>query len=315
MENNAAKSALIYDASFRLEFLKPQYWSVWLALFFLFILTFLPASITDVIGDFLGDVGRNLNAKRRRIARKNIELCFPDMQEQEKKALLRKIFRAQIKSVLHYGLFLWAPKSVLQKRVQVIGEEFITESQKAGKSVIVMTSHSVGLEAAVSAITMRYPISGPFKLMKNAVTNWFVAKCRTRFGTIIYTREAGLRPIIKDVRSGRVMFYLPDEDLGKDRSIFVPFFGVQKATIPVLGRLAKTCNADVFPCISCYDDEAHQYKIHILPALKDFPQGDDVADATRMNEAIKETVMLCPSQYFWTLRLFRTRPDGEEKFY
>jgi lauroyl/myristoyl acyltransferase len=197
----------------------------------------------------------------------------------------------------------------------VRGQQHIDASLASGKSVIIMASHSVGLEAAVSAITLRYPISGPFKMLKNPVINYLVAKGRARFGTLMYSRDAGLRPIIKDVRSGRIMFYLPDEDLGKDRSIFVPFFGVEKATVPVLGRLAKSCNADVLPCMSCYDEASHKYIIHVLPALEDFPQGDDVVDTSRMNQAIEQSVCLCPEQYFWTLRIFRTRPEGEKQFY
>ncbi|MDH5735468.1 MAG: lipid A biosynthesis acyltransferase, partial [Gammaproteobacteria bacterium] len=92
-------------------------------------------------------------------------------------------------------------------------------------------------------------------------------------------------------------------------------FNVQKATVPVLGRLAKNCHADVLPCISCYDEKQKKYIIHVLPAMQDFPQGDDELDATRMNQAIENTVHICPAQYFWTLRLFRTRPEGEERFY
>ena len=314
-KKQVGQSSLVYKAQFKLRFLQPAYWGTWLAVFLLFIVNLLPARLTDWFANFLGDAARNVNKKRRRIARKNLELCFPDTDEEKRKQMMKQNFRAQMRSVLHYGLFWWASRSRLQKRIELQGEEHIRTALQSGKSVIIMTSHSVGLEAAVSAITMRYPISGPFKVMKNEVTNWLVAKCRTRFGTIIYSRDAGLRPIIKDVRNGQLMFYLPDEDLGRDRSIFVPLFGVQKATIPVLGRLAKNCNAVVLPCISCYDEQRAKYVVHVLPVLKDFPQGDDVNDAARMNQAIEQTVSICPSQYFWTLKLFRTRPQGEERFY
>jgi len=232
VKKTAGKSALIYKVKFDMDFLKPTYWTTWFAVFVLFVFMFLPAKLTDFLGNVLGDLARNINNKRRRIARKNLELCFPDIDPLERKELLKKNFRAQMRSALHYGLFWWAPKFILKKRIILKGQEYIEASQKAGRSVIIMTSHSVGLEAAVSAVTMRYPISGPFKLMKNKVINWLVAKCRTRFGTIIYTREAGLRPIIKDVRAGQVMFYLPDEDQGKERSIFVPFLACQKRLFP-----------------------------------------------------------------------------------
>lgn len=308
-------SPLVYRTGFRLSYLKPVYWSTWLAVLLLFVLLWLPASVTDVLAMGLGDLARNFNKKRRRIARKNLQLGFPELSDAERKHLLKQTFRAQMRSVLHYGLFWWAPQWLLRKRIVIQGEEHIRASRQAGRNVIVMTSHSVGLEAAVSAITQRYPISGPFKVMRNPVINWLVARGRTRFGTVIYTREAGLRPIIKDVRAGQVLFYLPDEDLGKDRSIFVPLFGVQKATIPVLGRLAKSCHADVLPCIACYDETRRKYIVHIRPPLKDFPRGDDATDAAHMNRAIEDTIRLCPAEYFWTLRIYRTRPEGEQRFY
>ena len=312
---NIGSSPLVYETAFRLAFLKPVYWPSWLAVLLLFLLTLLPAVVTDMLANVLGDIARNMNSKRRRIARKNLQLSFPELTEQARKILLKQTFRAQMRSVLHYGLFWWAPRWLLRKRIRIEGEQHIEASRQAGKNVIVMASHSVGLEAAVSAITLRYPVSGPFKVMRNPVINWLVARGRTRFGTVIYTREAGLRPIIRDARAGQLLFYLPDEDLGPKRSIFVPLFGVPKATIPVLGRLAKNCNADVLPCISCYDQTRRKYVVHVLPALEDFPRGDDEKDAARMNQAIEETIRICPAQYFWSLRIYRTRPEGEQRFY
>jgi lauroyl-KDO2-lipid IV(A) myristoyltransferase len=308
-------SALVYQVKFRAAFLSPAYWPTWFAVLLLFILMCLPALVTDGIACLLGDAARRLNGKRRNIATINLKLSFPQLDDAQRQRLLVQTFRAQMRSVLHYGLFWFAPRWLLKKRILIDGEQHIQNSLQAGRSVIVMASHSVGLEAAVSAITMRYPISGPFKVMRNEVINWLVARGRTRFGTIIYSREAGLRPIIRDVRAGQLMFYLPDEDLGKERSIFVPLFGVQKATIPVLGRLAKSCNADVLPCISCYDHRRRRYHIHLSPALDDFPQLDDDRDARIMNRAIEESIALCPAEYFWTLRLYRTRPEGESRFY
>ncbi len=310
-----AKSSLVYDTRFKLSYLKPMYWGTWLAVIALWFIMFLPGFVIDGIANKLGDLFRNINKKRRRIARTNIDLCFPEFDGAEKKELIRRNFRHQARSVLYYGIIWWAPKFILQKRIKFKGQQHIENSLSNGRSVIFMAAHSLGLEAAVSAATMQYPSSGPFNPMKNKMVDWLVAKGRSRHGGILYTRQAGLRPIIKDVRNGCTMFYLPDEDLGADRSIFAPFFGVEKASVPVLGRLAKSCKADVLPCMACYDEESHQYIIHILPALKDFPSGDDYEDTLIMNKSLEEIIRLCPAQYFWIMKLFKTRPDGKSKLY
>ena len=313
--DEAGQSSLVYDTKFKLRYLKPMYWSTWLGVFLLWLISYLPPSMIDALANKLGDLVRNVNTKRRRIARKNIELSFPEITNEEKKELIRANFRHQARSILSYGLIWWAPRSVLENRIVIEGQENIEKSRSKARGVIFMAAHSLGLEAAVSATTMRYPLSGPFNPMKNKLVDWFVAKGRKRHGTFIYTRDAGLRPIIKDVRAGCTMFYLPDEDLGENRSIFVPFFGIEKATIPVLGRLSKTCKADVLPTIACYDEVSHRYVVHILPALKNFPCGDDYEDALVMNQVLEDIIRICPSQYFWIMKLFKTRPDNEPKLY
>ena len=311
----AGQSALVYDSRFKLEYLKPMYWGTWLTFLFLLIILLLPVALQDALANKLGDLFRNINSKRRRIARKNIELCFPELDDEEKKELIRKNFRHHARSVLNYGLIWWAPEFILKKRIVFNGQENIEASLGSGRSVIFMAAHSLGLEAAVSVATMNYPLSGPFNPMKNKLVDWMVARGRSRHSAIIYARNAGLRPIIKDVRAGCAMFYLPDEDLGAERSIFASFFGVEKATVPVLGRLAKSCKADVLPCMACYDEKNHQYVIHILPALKDFPRGDDLVDSQLMNQALEEIIRICPAQYFWAMKLFKTRPEGEARLY
>jgi len=315
MNQKKNKSALVYDARFKLAYLNPVYFGTWLAIFLLFILSLLPGFVIDGLANKLGDLIRNINKKRRRIARVNIDLCFPELSQAEKKQLIRKNFRHQARSILYYGIIWWAPKFILRKRIVFKGQENVEASLKNNRAVIFMAAHSLGLEAAVSAATMDYPSSGPFNPMKNKLVDWLVARGRSRHGGILYTREAGLRPIIKDVRGGYTMFYLPDEDLGADRSIFAPFFGVEKASVPVLGRLAKSCKADVLPCMACYDEKKHHYVINVLPALKDFPTGDDYSDTVAMNQSLEEIIRLCPAQYFWTMKLFKTRPDGESKLY
>ena len=90
---------------------------------------------------------------------------------------------------------------------------------------------------------------------------------------------------------------------------------MQKATVPVLGRLAKTTRSKVFTCISCYDSERLKYVVKILPQIQGVDGKDDLHDTKAMNEAIEAAVNLCPVQYLWTLRFFKTRPDGEKSVY
>lgn len=314
-KNTKTKSSLIYDKRFKLSYLSPKYFGTWITVIFLGFILFFPRVVLDLLSNKIGDIFRYLNKKRERIARINIDLCFPELNDSEKEALIKNSFRHHARSILFFGVIWWAPRFFLQKRIIFKGRENIEKSLANNRSVIFMAAHSLGLEAAVSAVGMHYPSSGPFKPMKNKLIDWLVVNGRSRHGGILYGRDAGLRPIIKDVRKGSTMFYLPDEDLGADRSIFAEFFGVEKATVPILGRLAKSCKADVLPTMVCYDEEKRRYVVHVLPPLKNFPTGDDYQDTLAMNKSLEKIIRICPSQYFWVMKLFKTRPDGKTKIY
>ncbi len=304
-----------YLPVFQLSFLYPRYWLTWTGLALFFVLSLMPVRCIDTVAVVLGNLAYRKNHKRAHIARRNLQLCFNQLDTAAIERLVQQHFRAQLRSVLHYGLIWWAPAWRLRAMFEMQGDEQIEHYRAQGRNVIALTCHSVGLEFAVVAFSMRGPGGGPFKPMGHPVIDWLVAKGRRRFGARIFARNEGLRAIIKNTRLGCTLVYLGDEDLGADAGVFVPFFGVQKATVAVLGRLAKSCDAVVLPTVCCYDEASRKYIVRLLPALQNFPEGDDAADAHAMNAAIEQAVMQCVPQYFWTLKWFRTTPPGEHDRY
>jgi len=304
---------------FRLALLHPRYWLTWIGLAVYFVFTLLPISVIDRVGVRLGNIAARKNKKRFNIVTTNLTLCFPDKEPDEIEVMVYEHFQAQLRSLLHYYILWWRPLSWVRKKLHTSGFEQIEQYQEQGKKVIVLLTHSVGLDFAAASISMDYKAIAPYKQMRNPVADWMIANGRMRFGKWfggkLFTRDDGLRPIIRETRAGHVLIYLADEDLGEKNSLFVPFFGVQKATIPVLGRLTKSCDAVVLPCVGCYEPENRRYSIKLLPEIKNFPSGDDVQDSISMNQAIEAAIMHCPIQYLWTLRYFKTRPPGEASVY
>jgi len=304
---------------FHLALLYPRYWTTWLALMIFFCITLLPLSVIDWLSVHLGNFAAAKNKKRFNIAQTNLTLCFPDKSDVEINAMLEKHFQAQFRSLLHYFILWWRPEWVVRRYIQTSGFEQVANYQQQGKNVIILLTHNVGLDFATAAITMAFPANGPYKKMRNPVIDWLIANARLRFttkhGGKLFTREQGLRPLIKGTREGKVLIYLADEDLGKQHSIFVDFFGVKKATLPVLGRLAKSCNAVVLPCVCCYQAGSKTYSVTLQPKIENMPSGSDEADSLNMNKAVEKAIAQCPAQYLWTLRYFQTRPDGEASVY
>jgi len=305
---------------FEWRFLGPRFWGVWVGLVLLWLVSFLPRSLFHAIAGQVGLLAMRLNHKRRRIAEINLSLCFPDMEEAERTRLLRDNFRLAGICLFDLGVIWLRGRSRLEKVTHIEGAEHYHAAREAGKQVILLTGHTLALDHGATALAMNYARHGTkavsmYKPQSNDLLAWLMFRARTQYGVKIYAREEGLRPIIKDIKQGSVFYYLPDEDLGPEDSIFVPLFGVPKATVPALGSLARLTNAAVLPCVSQYIEEEARYLVRIMPALEDYPSGDKVSDAFRMNEALEQLILRDRKQYMWVYKLFKTRPEGEEGIY
>lgn len=311
----AAESSLEYSPVFKMNYLMPRYWLTWFGVFFLWSMMFTPVAFRNTVAKLITIISCKTNKKRYRIAKKNLLMCFPDKSESELNQMVRKFFYYQSRILLDYA-FLWFSNEKRLKKLYLIKHDGeLRGLKKLDQNIILLTCHMLALDHGAQALSMDNHIVGLIKPMKNPVTDWLVARGRTRFNTHLYERTYGMMGVISSIKSGDQFFYLPDEDLGKSQSVFLPFFGVQKATITALGRLAKICDAKVVPCVSIFNDETGQYEIHFMPSLSSYPTGDKVADALTMNQVIEKLILKAPEQYIWTFRYFKTRPTDESSVY
>lgn len=287
-----------------------------LAVALFWVLHFLPLPILAVLGQGLGRLLFRLGKRRRVIAEKNLSLCFPELNAAARQELLEAHFQALGRSLLERGLIWWSRPERLHKLIRVDGEEKIRDLLDAGKSVIMLAPHFVGLDVGGVALAMRFDSLSIYSKQKNPVFDDLLYRKRRRFGDqFLLSRQAGALPTIKAMRSGRPFYYLPDMDFGRRDSIFVPFFGVQAATIPGLSRLARAAGASVLFVITRMLPGGQGYVLEIGDPWPDFPTKDVEADTHRMNAAIETVVRTMPEQYYWVHRRFKTRPEGEASLY
>lgn len=300
-----------YPPPFRTGFLRPGYWPTWLGIGFLYLLQALPPRVTWELSRLLGFLARRFNAKRRRIVDLNLAWCFPQLGEGERQAMTRRYFHTFAHTALDAGLIYLAGSRRLERRIQVHGFDHIEAARAAGNGVILLAPHMLGLEFAAQAVAQRFSAVAIVKPARNRLFDYFMARGRTRSGGRIFPRGQGMRPLVKACKAGELIYYLPDEDLGgKEDVTFAPLFGVPAATLTAMPRLTRVCRAKVLPLASWYRPETGTYEIRVFPPLEDYPTEDEVEDATRMNRAIETIIEGAPEQYMWSLRLFRTRPDG-----
>ncbi len=306
----SATGAQSISPPFRAAFLGPRFWPTWLALWLLWLLSWLPWPVRSALAAAFGPLARLSSRKRREIVRVNLRLCYPQLDEPARERLLRLHFRYRLRSVLDYGLLWWGSARRIGKLVRIRGEEHFRAPHDRGRTVILLTCHSLMLDFGAAALVSRYLAVGLIKPARNPLVDWVMQRRRQRFGGYLHSRTQGIRPIIAALRAGAFFYYLPDEDLGDRGSTFAPFFRTEAATLTALSRIAKITDAVVVPAFTRYLPGRGHYEQVLFPALENFPSGDLRADATRMNREIEKLIALAPEQYMWTMRRFRTRPDG-----
>jgi KDO2-lipid IV(A) lauroyltransferase len=279
----------------------------------LWLLHWLPLPILGRIGTAVGTLMYYAIPKRRKIAFTNLRLCMPELSEAQHKDIVMRHFQGYSRSILERSLIWWAPIPRLRRLIHI--EPAVPQAEMENGPTILLCPHFVCLDVAgVAARVM--PLSTIYSPQKNKAFDDLLRYGRERFGPVrLFTREDGVKPILRALRDGVPYFMLPDMDFGEKDAAFVPFFGIPAATLTALGRLAGATGAKVIPIVATFLPDYKGYRVVFYPAWDNYPGDDMIAATRRMNAFIEERVREHPAEYFWTHKRFKTRPPGETSFY
>jgi len=296
-------------------FLHPRFWLTWIGVGLLRLVASMPYVVQLFIGRRLGDLVFWMLPGRRKIARRNLELCFPELDAKTRHKLLRRSFRSMGISVIETAFSWWGSETRLQNLYHLEGEEHLQNALQQGKGALLLGGHYTTLEISGRFLAFHTNDLQPiYKPARNQLFNTLMVVSRSRlFDRLLANRE--FRTILRSLKDNKVVWYAPDQDFGREQSVFAPFMGVSTATLTMTSRLAKSSGAPVLPFYSQRLPGSEGYLIKLLPPLQNFPSGDDVADSTLINETIEQQVRNAPEQYLWLHRRFKTRPPGEENIY
>lgn len=288
-----------------------------LGIAFMRALAHLPLPAVRGFGAVLGRVLYVVARPRRRVVDINLALCFPEKSDAERRRIARETFVFVAQSWLDRSWLWHAPERVVAKRLRVVGAAAEIEEIAHGSApMILFAPHFYGLDAAATALTMHTarPSTTIYTTQRDPQVDAWIREGRQRFGNVeTLNRVDGIKPILSGLRKGGLLYLLPDMDFGRDQTVFVPFYGVQASTVPSLSRFARLGRAKVVPVVARL--VADGYEIEVMPAWRDFPSDDVMADTALMNTRLQGYIDAMPSQYYWVHRRFKTRPEGEPPVY
>ena len=277
----------------------------------------LPLPLIHTLGAGIGWLLWRIPNAVRRLAARNLMLCFPELTPDERNDLLRRNLIETGKSFLELGpLWRWPGERVL-RLVQgtVAGEETLAAAVRNQQGAILITPHLGAWEMAGLYYSSRYPLTILYRPSRMGLDE-LSRQGRGRLGgQVVATDAAGIRALLAALRKGGVLGILPDQDPGDEGGVFAPFFGIAAGTMTLVSRLALKTGAPVFLTWAERLPQGRGYTLHLqtLPAVTAAASLEESAAA--LNRGVEAAARSLPAQYLWSYKRFKTRPPGQPKLY
>lgn len=303
---------MAYPVARLTEFKAPRFWLTWLGLGLLRLIAFLPFKPGIFLGTLIGRALYYLIPKRRRITLINSQLCFPELNEQQREQFVKDVFRDNGIGIVETAWAFWSDKSSLVERTTYKNLELIDQALEQDKGLILLGGHYSTLDLGGALFALQgYPMVSMYKRHKNPLMEEVITRGRSDWSTPVERKK--LREIVRKLRKNFIVWYGPDQDFGKKNAVFVPFFNQTAATITATSKMVALNNSPILALQQRRNADNSGYTITVVP-VEGFPSGDETEDARLMNRAIETAVREAPSQYMWVHKRFKTQPDGSNPY-
>lgn len=299
---------------FRLSLLAPRYWPTAVGLVLLRFFEPLPYPLLVKLGAGLGALIRRLPVSFVRIARRNLELCLPDLARDVRERVLAAHFRSLGISLFETAIAWWSSDERIRRLTELEGVEHLERALRNGHGAILLSAHFTTLEIGARALCARLPVSVMYRPTKNALLGYFLTRNRRRRAHRAIPRD-DIRTLVSTLGANEPVWYAPDQSYRKKGAEMVPFFGIPAATNTATSRLARMTGTAVLPYFPERLPDAQGYRMVIHAPLEEFPSDDRVADATRLNRLIEAHVRRVPEQYLWIHRRFKGLSAADPNYY
>lgn len=274
----------------------------------------LPYRWSLAIGRAGGRLFHAIGGKRRAIVRRNIELCFPELDASARDALARRHYESLGMGVIEMGLGRWGSDALHRRIGRLEGAEHLKAATADGRGVILLAGHFTTLEITGRLLKEVDPrIDAVYRKNRSE----FITELQRSGREVSAERtieKRDTKDMVRSLRSGRLLWYAPDQSYDRAGSEVIEFFGVPSMHTTATSKLARLGKAIVLPFFS--ERQADMtYVYRILPPFENFPGDDPIADTQRYIRAVEDNVRRCPEQYLWAHRKFKNLPDGYPDFY
>ncbi len=294
------------------EFIHPKFIPTWILILLMRAGVFIPFKAQVLIGKVIGRLLYPFMHKLRSTAYSNISHCFPDKKQTQVNLLVKRHFEAIGVSFFETANAYYGSDHKISKLLTINNEQLFKDALQEEGGIILLCSHFMPLMLGSRALLLNHTIANIYRPQNNKLFDRIMVKGYKKNGAVMI-KSTDTRSIIKAINNSLPIWYAPDQDLGKNNSVFAPFFGIQTATASATSRLAKNNNTRVIPY--SFVRTKNGYSMSFDKPISNYPSNDPIQDATVVNKILEKQIKKSPEQYLWVHRRFKTRPNDEKNFY
>ncbi len=292
----------------------PRHWPLWLGIGLAALAARLPHPLQRLFGAGLGRLMHALMRGRRRVAARNLAICFPELDAAARQRLLRATFRSLGIGTFEFARAWWGGLGAIPRHTRVTGLEHLEAARAQGRGVILLSGHFATLELCGRLLCRHAPVAGMYRPHAQPALEWAVLRGRLRYASAMFTRSE-LRGALRHLKDGGILWFAPDQETRRGDSVFVPFFGQPAWSLTSTHQIARLSGAPVIAFHHRRSADGRGYELALMPAFEDFPSRDPEADTGRVMAAVEAMVRAAPDEYLWIHKRFKRRPDGHPPLY
>lgn len=282
--------------------------------FVLATLAWLPRRAAFALGRFYAHLLDAAVTRLRGVARRNLELAFPEKDAAEREAIADGVFRSLGRSLVVFANLPSINEENVREWIDYDGFEHFAEARRRGRGVLFATAHVGAWElSAYSHALMTEPMHVVVRPLDNPLVNALVERRRRGSGNSVIGKKELARSILRALAKNEAVGILIDQNSSAAEGVFVDFFGVKACAHSGFAKLAARSGAAVIPGFAVWDEALGRFVLKFLPIVP--VTGDTTADTQRLHHVLESFVREHPDQWLWIHRRWKTRPPGEPPVY
>lgn len=270
----------------------------------------LPLAVSRVLGTLMGYLLWIGQGRSVRITRRNIALCFPELNSAQQQLLVRESLIETAKTAAEAPAIWRNSWDWLQGRVVAVeGEALMRQRLAEGRGVLVLAPHHGNWEVVAPYLASVAPLTAMYQPLKSAALDQLVLSGRSKLDiTMAPTNRRGVMMLFKALQGGTIVGILPDQVPDKDAAGGVaPFFGQPALTMGLIHGLVQKTGCGLVSVVALR--VAGGFRIHVLDVDERIYSQDQAESLAGLNASVEACVRLAPAQYQWEYKRFRRLPE------